>query len=78
MFDKDTYSRRRNELKRLVGSGLIILPGNNEAPANYPANGYSPMRQDSTFLYYFGQHRDGLVGIIDVDNDRCQKVLPLY
>ena len=70
MFDKDTYSRRRNELKRLVGSGLIILPGNNEAPANYPANGYSPMRQDSTFLYYFGQHRDGLVGIIDVDNDR--------
>jgi hypothetical protein len=27
------------------------------------------MRQDSTFLYYFGQHRDGLVGVIDIDND---------
>ena len=69
MFDKQTYIRRRAELKRLVGEGIILLPGNNESPANYPANGYSPMRQDSTFLYYFGQHRDGLVGIIDVDND---------
>ena len=27
------------------------------------------MRQDSSFLYYFGQHRDGLVGVIDIDND---------
>ena len=69
MFSKETYIRRRAELKRLVGSGLILLPGNNEAPANYPANAYSPMRQDSTFLYYFGQHRDGLVGVIDIDND---------
>ncbi len=69
MFSKETYIRRRQELKRLVGEGLILLFGNNESPANYPANGYSPMRQDSTFLYYFGQHRDGLVGIIDVDND---------
>ena len=69
MFSKETYIRRRSELKRLVGSGLILLPGNNEAPANYPANAYSPMRQDSTFLYYFGQHREGLFGIIDVDND---------
>ncbi len=70
MFDRETYVRRRTRLKKLMGSGLIILPGNNEAPANYPANSYAPMRQDSTFIYYFGQHRDGLVGIIDVDNDR--------
>ncbi|MCH5301893.1 MAG: aminopeptidase P family protein [Prevotella sp.] len=69
MFSKDTYVRRRAELKRLVGEGIIVLFGNNEAPANYPANGYSPFRQDSSFLYYFGQHRDGLVGVIDVDND---------
>ena len=48
MFDKETYIRRRAELKRLVGSGIILLPGNNESPANYPANAYSPMRQDST------------------------------
>ena len=69
MFDKDTYIRRRSELKRLVGNGIIVLFGNNEAPYNYPANCYAPMRQDSTFLYYFGQHRDGLVGVIDIDND---------
>ena len=46
-----------------------MLFGNNESPYNYPANCYAPMRQDSTFLYYFGQHRDGLVGVIDIDND---------
>ena len=69
MFGKETYLRRRAELKKLVGNGIIILFGNNEAPYNYPANSYAPMRQDSTFLYYFGQHRDGLVGIIDIDND---------
>ena len=69
MFNKDTYIRRRQELKKLVGKGVIILFGNNESPANYPANSYAPMRQDSSFLYYFGQHRDGLVGVIDIDND---------
>ena len=69
MFSKETYIHRRTELKKLVGKGVIILFGNNEAPANYPANSYAPMRQDSSFLYYFGQHRDGLVGVIDIDND---------
>ena len=69
MFNKETYIKRRSELKKLVGNGVIILFGNNEAPANYPANAYAPMRQDSSFLYYFGQHRDGLVGVIDIDND---------
>ena len=69
MFSKEIYEMRRQELKKLVGHGVIILFGNNEAPMNYPANSYAPMRQDSTFLYYFGQHRDGLVGVIDIDND---------
>ena len=69
MFSKETYIQRRAELKRLVGKGVIVLFGNNEAPCNYPANAYAPMRQDSSFLYYFGQHRDGLVGVIDIDND---------
>ncbi len=69
MFDKNTYIRRRAELKKLVGKGIIVLFGNNEAPYNYPANTYAPMRQDSTFLYYYGQHRDGLVGVIDIDKD---------
>ena len=68
MFSTATYTRRRESLRQLVGSGLIVLFGNNEAPANYPANSYAPMRQDSSFLYFFGQHRDGLVGVIDADS----------
>ena len=70
MFTKETYIRRRAELKQLVGDGIILLFGNNEAPKNYPNNAYFPFRQDSTFVYYFGQHRDGLVGVIDIDHDR--------
>lgn len=69
MFSKETYVSRRAELKKLVKSGIIILFGNNDSPANFPNNSYSPFRQDSSFLYYFGQKRDGLVGIIDIDND---------
>lgn len=69
MFDKQTYIRRRTQLKKEVGNGIIVLFGNNDSPANGPFNGYHPFRQDSCFLYYFGQNRDGLVGIIDIDND---------
>ena len=46
MFSKEIYEMRRQELKKLVGHGVIILFGNNEAPMNYPANAYAPMRQD--------------------------------
>ena len=70
MFSKQTYIDRRNELKTLVGEGIVVLFGNNEAPCNYPANAYYPFRQDSSFLYYFGQQRDGLVGVIDIDSDQ--------
>ncbi len=70
MFKKETYIKRRNELKTMVGNGVIILFGNNESPCNYPNNGYYPFRQDSSFLYYFGQQRDGLVGVMDIENDR--------
>ena len=69
MFDKATYVGRRAKLKTLVKDGIIILFGNNESPCNFPANGYYPFRQDSSFLYYFGLQRDGLVGVIDIDND---------
>jgi Xaa-Pro dipeptidase len=70
MFSKETYASRRAELKKLVKSGIIVLFGNNGSPANYPSNGYHPFRQDSSFLYYFGQNRDGLVGVIDIDNNK--------
>ena len=69
MFDKKTYVSRRAKLKELVKNGIIILFGNNESPCNYPSNGYYPFRQDSSFLYYFGLNRDGLVGVIDIDNN---------
>ncbi len=69
MFEKEVYVNRRNELKKLVSSGVIILFGNNESPCNYPSNGYYPFRQDSSFLYYFGQNREGLVGVIDIDSN---------
>lgn len=68
MFSKEIFVNRRSELKKRVGCGLIILFGNNDASRNYPANAYR-MRQDSSFLYYFGQKRDGLVGVIDIDNN---------
>lgn len=69
MFDKKTYVSRRAKLKELVKNGIIILFGNNESPCNYPSNGYYPFRQDSSFLYYFGLNCDGLVGVIDIDNN---------
>ena len=70
MFQQNVYINRRTELKQLLKSGIVILFGNNESPCNYPNNGYYPFRQDSSFLYYFGQRRDGLVGVIDIDENQ--------
>lgn len=69
MFEKETYIRRRSELKKKVGSGLLLMFGNDDCGCNYADNTY-PYRQDSTFLYYFGLPFAGLSAIIDVDNDR--------
>ena len=69
LFDKNIYVARRNKLKSQIKSGLVLFFGNNGAPANYPANTY-PHRQDSSFLYFYGLHREGLAGVIDVDNDK--------
>lgn len=67
MFSKETYVCRRAKLKQMLKNGIVILFGNNNSPANFPNNGYYPFRQDSTFLYYFGLQREGLVGLIDID-----------
>ena len=69
MFTQQTYINRRQALKEKVGNGIILIFGHNNAPANYPANGYK-FRQDSSFLYFFGQQRDALVGVIDIDNNK--------
>lgn len=69
LFSKQTYIDRREILRKRVGNGLIIIMGNNDSPMNYPANVYR-FRQDSCFLYYFAQHREGLVGVIDVEENK--------
>ena len=67
MFTSDIYAKRRAELRRRVGHGLILLPGNSESPMNYPNNAYH-FRQDSTFLYFFGHNVPMLTGVIDADS----------
>lgn len=67
LFSKQTYSERRAKLRQLVGDGLIVLIGNNESPYNYPANVYK-FRQDSCFLYFTGQHREGLALAMDCES----------
>lgn len=69
LFSKETYVERRRKLRESVGDGLILLFGNNDSPANYPSNTYK-FRQDSSFLYFFGEKRDGLVGVIDADSGK--------
>jgi Xaa-Pro aminopeptidase len=49
-----------------IGSGLILLLGNDLSPMNYADNAY-PFRQDSSFLYFFGLDEPGLAAIIDID-----------
>lgn len=66
MFNKDTYIERRNVLRSKIKSGIILILGNSEVPANYKSNTY-PFRQDSTFLYYFGHNQPGYVGVLDVE-----------
>ncbi|MEO5562207.1 MAG: aminopeptidase P family protein, partial [Chitinophagaceae bacterium] len=68
MFSKETYINRRRTLKKAVGNGIIIFPGNEEVGMNYKDNIYH-FRQDSTFLYYTGIDRPSLFFIIDIDND---------
>ena len=69
MFTKDVYIKRRELLRKEVGSGLILISGNDEAPMNYPANPY-PYRQDSNFLYFFGLDKPGFMGVLDVDEGK--------
>ena len=69
MFNKQIYIQRRKTLIEKIGSGLVLLLGNDESPMNYADNGYH-FRQDSSFLYYFGIDFPGLTGVIDVDNNQ--------
>jgi len=64
MFAAAVYEARRQRLCAQVGSGLILLLGNQESPMNYADNTY-PFRQDSTFLYFFGLDTPGLAALLD-------------
>ncbi|MBN2482341.1 MAG: aminopeptidase P family protein [Bacteroidales bacterium] len=67
MFPSRIYIERRASLKKFMGKGIILLPGNPETSMNYKAN-YYPFRQDSTFLYYFGLDIPDLAAIIDAES----------
>ncbi|MFR9668915.1 MAG: aminopeptidase P family protein [Rikenellaceae bacterium] len=66
-ISRNSYIARRRELMRRVGSGVILLPGNELSPMNYPNNAYR-FRQDSTLRYYFGVNRPSLTALIDVES----------
>jgi len=68
MFNSEIYISRRQQLKKQVNSGVILLLGNEESSKNYKANWYH-FRQDSSFLYFFGLDRANLAGVIDIDNN---------
>ncbi len=51
MFAKETYTTRRNSLKKPGNRSLAIL--GNEESGDYADNTYH-FRQDSTFLYFLG------------------------
>lgn len=66
MFKKEVYKKRRDQLRKDVSSGVILMLGNPEASMNYPANTYH-YRQDSNFLYFFGHNLAGLAGVLDLE-----------
>ena len=71
MFAKEIYIRRRQTLlarMREAGeSGVILLIGNAEAPAQYKDNCYK-FRQDSTWLYYMGLDEPMMAAVLDIDS----------
>jgi len=69
MFNASTYIERRNKLKATLKTGILLFPGNDESPMNYTDNTYH-FRQDSSFLYFFGIDFPGLIGVIDIDNQK--------
>ena len=67
MFNAEIYKNRRLKLCEGLEQGIILLPGNNLVPMNYPSNTLR-FRQDSNFLYYCGLDYPELNLIIDVSN----------
>ena len=68
MFDAEMYIARRKRLRADIGTGLILLLGNEESPMNYTDNPF-PFRQDSSFLYFLGLDDPRLIAVIDIDEE---------
>lgn len=68
MFSVSTYVERRNILKKLVKSGVVLFTGN--GAFFFEELSTAHFRQDSTFMYYFGLQQEGLAAIIDLDEDK--------
>jgi len=69
MFEKNIYIQRREQLKKSLQTGIVLLLGNGEAPMNYAGNDYS-FRQDSSFIYYVGLNTPDLVYVLDIDKNK--------
>lgn len=65
-FSTETYISRRKTLMDKVGSGKILLLGNQDVGMNFKDNVYH-FRQDSTFLYYIGINLIDLNAVLDCD-----------
>ena len=68
MLSKEVYVNRRKKLKENFKDGLILIMGNNFSPLDCEDNTY-PFIQDATFRYYFGIEHNGLIGIIDINEN---------
>lgn len=69
MFKKEVYVNRRNQLRKQLTKGIVLMLGNEESSMNYPANTYR-YRQDSDFLYFFGLDHPGFAAILDLDEGK--------
>lgn len=67
MFKSEVYIRRREQLHKLMKSGVALFIGNIESPMNYPGNTFH-FRQDSDFLYFFGIDLPGFAALMDFDS----------
>ena len=68
-FPPDVYTARRKVLKERIGSGQVLLVGNQESGINFKDNWY-PFRQDSTLLYYTGIDVPDVHVLLDIDADQ--------
>jgi Xaa-Pro aminopeptidase len=75
MFSTTTYKTRRLALVQALATrgttaGLVLFPGSEESPINYPDH-CNRFRQDSNFLYYFGIQEPGLAATLDLSSAKA-------